>query len=81
MDKPCRVVDFLKNSGPPYVPGVGYPCFSPSGEDISDKSKRDIGVMINVIITYKNKFVRVNSASVLISNSHQYVGLARMSGE
>ncbi len=61
MDKPCRVVDFLKGSGDPYVEGVGYPCFSPNGQDISDKSKRDIGVMINVIVTYKNKFVRVNA--------------------
>ncbi len=57
MDKPCRVVDFLESKGYPYVKGVGYPCFDPAGNDQSLKSKRDIGVMINVIITYKNRFV------------------------
>ncbi len=61
MDKSCKVVDFLKNKGPPYVPNVGYPCHGIDGTDISDRSKRDIGVQINVIITYKNRCVEFSS--------------------
>jgi hypothetical protein len=61
MDKSCKVVDFLKYKGPPYVSDVGYPCHGIDGFDISDNSKRDIGVQINLIITYKNRRVIFSS--------------------
>ncbi len=69
MDKPCKVVDFLKNKGPPYVPNDGYPCNAINGEKISEFSKRDIGVMINVIITYKNKSVVFASLFLHLSST------------
>jgi hypothetical protein len=57
MDKSCKVVDFLNNKGYP----DGYPCHGIDGFDISNLSKRDIGVQINLIITYKNKHVDFSS--------------------
>lgn len=78
MDQPCRVVDFLANKGPPYVAGVGYPCFDVAGQSQSDKSKRDIGVMINVIITYKNRFVL--PSKIAIYSQTYCTGMAKMSG-
>jgi hypothetical protein len=56
VDEPCRRVDFLKGKGDPaYIEGVGYPCFGVSGIDVSRISKRDLGMTLNIIITYKNK--------------------------
>jgi hypothetical protein len=58
MDQPCKKVDFLQNKGEPYVKDYGYPCHDVSGNDVSKYSKRDIGVTLNIIITYKNKSVQ-----------------------
>ena len=54
MDAPCKQVNWNKTPPPPYEPGFGFRCFSVAGQDNSFKTKRDIGVTLNLIITYKN---------------------------
>lgn len=57
VDAPCRRVDFLKGSGDPtYIDGFGYPCFEVSGQEVSNINKRDLGLTLNIIITYKNTY-------------------------
>ncbi len=51
VDKPCRISDSqkIRKSDKPFV------CSDIDGKDISNQSKRDVGMMLDVIITYKNK--------------------------
>ena len=49
MDKPCRNVDSTDDTD----------CYEVDGRDISVQSKRDVGIMLEVIVTYTNKCVRV----------------------
>lgn len=53
VDKQCRISDSQKtrtrDSDKPIV------CSEIDGADISNQSKRDVGMMLDVIITYKNK--------------------------
>ncbi len=57
MDAPCKQVNWNRTPPPPYVPGFGFPCYSVSGDETSLQTKRDIGVTLNLVITYKNKCV------------------------
>ena len=51
VDKKCSVADSpkIKDDTKPIV------CSDIDGRDISNESKRDVGMMLDVIITYKNK--------------------------
>ncbi len=61
MDQPCSQVDSLDDAIKTKNEDEGksktfYPCHEVNGKDISTQTKRDVGVMLDVIITYKNKY-------------------------
>jgi hypothetical protein len=77
VDAPCRRVDFLKGSmDPSYIDGFGYPCYEVSGQEVSNISKRDLGLTLNIIITYKNTLVQLHATTVPVE-IQRFLNLAR----
>ncbi len=81
MDKPCKQVNWNRTPPSPYEPGFGFRCFSVAGTDNSLKTKRDIGVTLNLIITYKNTYANLPPRLLFTSLQIRLAGSAKTTGD